>query len=515
MLEQRKGISMESSLLRILWSAMMSLVLLLLLFSPWIRYACKKEFLNPALLSVLGLSGVLLLLRILRTATIPRFLPLLIGLLFLLLQLYMVRLYFFRTDWDSGAVTDAAEMLANGIAPSGKLAEYYSNYPNNILITWIYKQVFRLSIVLGQARPFAFAIILGIQCLLSFCSGILTFSLCECVTGDRSLSFLVYILFLLLIGFSPWVSIPYSDSMGLVFPVLILRLYTASPSRRWLNGLCCFGVGFFSLIGYQIKPTILIPLLSALLLFPVRLLRCPDRRRAWRCAALVLAGFFCGLFLFSIIKADFGFESDPERRLGVAHFLAMGHNEEEMGIWSSEDVQFSESFATAAERDAADLQLAKTRIREMGPIGLAKHYARKLLTCFQDGTFAWWQEGEFCIKVYENNSPAAGFLRNVYYRGGAYYQAFSNFEQTIWLAVLWLALGSAFGPRRDGTAVIQLSLLGMMLYCLLFEVRARYLYVFAPLYLVLAASGLCVLRNRFFRNTPSEAGQRTIASEGA
>ena len=42
----------------------------------------------------------------------------------------------------------------------------------------------------------------------------------------------------------------------------------------------------------------------------------------------------------------------------------------------------------------------------------------------------------------------------------------------------------------------MLSLLGMVLYSMLFEARARYVYVFAPLYLALAGLGFSALLER-------------------
>ena len=60
--------------------------------------------------------------------------------------------------------------------------------------------------------------------------------------------------------------------------------------------------------------------------------------------------------------------------------------------------------------------------------------------------------------------------------------------QCVWLGVLALCAGAAFIHRKNRhVAVLVLSLLGLTLYILLFEVWPRYLFLFAPFYALLAA----------------------------
>lgn len=71
-----------------------------------------------------------------------------------------------------------------------------------------------------------------------------------------------------------------------------------------------------------------------------------------------------------------------------------------------------------------------------------------------------------------------------------------HFFQALWLALL---LFSAFSCREkdDGLSVIRLTLLGHILFTLLFEANPRYLLCVLPLYCLLAASGLAGLAERF------------------
>lgn len=101
--------------------------------------------------------------------------------------------------------------------------------------------------------------------IISPSNGILPFILLNCVissvtgwlTYQNVLHFCThrwaiigFVLYWGLVGISPWVGIPYSDSLALAFPSLILFLYTHNftPILKWNL------IGFLSGIAYNIKP---------------------------------------------------------------------------------------------------------------------------------------------------------------------------------------------------------------------------------------------------------------------
>ena len=62
--------------------------------------------------------------------------------------------------------------------------------------------------------------------------------------------------------------------------------------------------------------------------------------------------------------------------------------------------------------------------------------------------------------------------------------------QAIWMLVLALALCCAVFVKEERLAVVMLSLIGITLFEMLFEARARYLYCYAPVYILMASIGL-------------------------
>lgn len=196
-----------------------------------------------------------------------------------------------------------------------------------------------------------------------------------------------------------------------------------------------------------------------------------------------------------ILIPSLGIETDPERELGPTHFLMMGLNWDRCGVYSGDDVGYSASFATVAERTAANLQTAKNRVQSMGITGLAKHLARKSLVNFGDGTYAWGREGGFYSYVFPSrNHMVSPFLRDVFYTDGSCYPYFAVFQQLIWITILLSSAGIMLYPlteeeRTAEVGVIALSLVGLVLFQTIFEARARYFFAYSPLYIHAAVLG--------------------------
>lgn len=418
-------------------------------------------------------------------------------------QILCVYRYYFHTGWDVYGIITVSTALAHGEAMPEALLPYYSYYPNNLFLTSIFVSIIRITnAIFPQTRGTEgeyFALLI-VQCLLNQATGAMIYCLAKKLCKREKYAWIAYTFYILLIGLSPWVSIPYSDSMALIFPVAILALYMKQTEGKktifkWL------GIAALAYLGYSLKPqTVVIAIAIAIMeLFSlplwIRTRNEPDKTNIRNAFLKALAGICLGVLLGlgivqGFIHLTLPFKVYSEKRLGIAHSLMMGMNPEN-GTWDQEDIEFSRSFETNKERDAADLQRAGERIKNMGFTGFLNQMTRKALINFNNGTFAWEKEGDFYKTTREEpNDSLTILLKDTYYRDGKYQTLWMHTAQAAWLCVLTLSLLAVFTPKTKPTAILMLTAFGLTLFLLLFEARARYVYTNVPILILLAAQGL-------------------------
>ncbi len=506
---------LKRSLVAIYAFLVATLAIGLLIVGEFIDTYCEKHFTLPnavvflidAGLIALGVLAVLKWGRRIERAVdkvVGRGFMLLLTVIFFLVQLYIAKNVYFLTGWDVQYVTKAAYDISEGGTVT---IGYFMAYPNNLFLTYLFALVLKINGAVGifPENDGVFAIV-AFQCLLFAICAYLVYAVCYDLTKKKTASLLAFVIFFLLLGLSPWVVIPYSDGIGIIFPILIFRLWqlsTRAKSKSRAIVLWCVN-GAVAFIAFKIKPQAFIMFIAVVIVEAARtvLIRRKDKALLKKSLTNIVA---C-LLVFVIIAAAFsvfsatqtGIELNKETEIGLPHFFMMGLNGENHGGYCYDDVQFSTSFDTKEERDRENMRVAFERIGDMGFFGMIDHLVRKSISNFGDGTFAWGVEGNFYREILdEPNDGIAPFLRSFYYADGENYQLFEDSMQAIWLAVLFLSGAVCLyilknrGRRGIEASVLTLSLVGLSIFEALFEARARYLMTFAPIFIIAAVIGLC------------------------
>ena len=420
---------------------------------------------------------------------------------FLLLigQLYVCYNCFFTTGWDVFYVqTAATEWAAGRYELDDSFLAYYSSYPNNLLLTFITTIILKLNAVIGVFQePYAMMSTVVISCMINTGTCILVYKTALLFTKP-CFAAIGYLAAVLTIGVSPWSIIFYSDAAALGIPLLVIYLFLRPTVNRISHLVCRCLAAAVAMIGYFIKPQCIFPLLGAAILYAVRFRR-PFSLKYFRQPVAVL--LTCAVTMIGVqTLIDIGckkvdFHPDPEKALGAAHFFMMSHNSEYNGAYVLDDVLFSQSIPTSSERTRQNLLIAFQRIQEMGFIGNLQHLKYRMLGAFNDGTFAFGREGMFYRYISPPpNTRVAPVLRSLYFPSGQAHQLYFYFAQTMWIGVLLLSTISCLtkknNPCNRFLPIFWITILGLVAYEMLFEVRARYVYIFVPLFCVLAAVGM-------------------------
>ena len=256
----------------------------------------------------------------------------------------------------------------------------------------------------------------------------------------------------------------------------------------------------------MIKPTVLLAFISIVIVEIIETLfgeKKEGRRQILNRFMFVAIGALVGYIICLLINLGamklMGADLDPDKEYGVPHFAYMGSNFDTCGTYDQKDVNFTGSFPDKASRNAGDIEATKQRIKDMGLRKFLVHMERKSLVNFNDGTFSWGNEGAFYRGIIESDSFLTGFFRSIYYspeitktKAGEFgYRFFHTVAQFIW--VLMLILMSAGILRKDkktspAEVAARLSILAIIMFVSIFEARARYLYLYAPVMVVLASS---------------------------
>ncbi|MCR4909306.1 MAG: hypothetical protein K5985_10800 [Lachnospiraceae bacterium] len=510
------------------------ITLALLLFRAGkVEYYLKREFLTgniPLLLYILLFSFTIILLMMRFGKGAERFLEkysaFLLPVALLLLfagELVFVRAFFFYQDWDPLAVLSAVYHTLHGETAEISVG-YFSAHPNNLALVALYLGILKLAGILGSESVL---IIAGAQCLLITLSAFLLFRILRAEGCSYLCAWGAFLIYALWIGFSPWIVCTYSDMTGLVFPVLVLRLFQLLSGGRLREGvsyaLWCL-LGLLGALGYAIKPQTVIVLISVVFIYIFRSFR---ERGGWKwlpvfCLSFILAHVLLSAGLSKVLPV----ELDSSRNFSAVHYFMMGLNDETDGVYSKDDTEYTSSFDDPKERKKADLELAKKRMADFGLKGLASHLEKKQLVDFGDGTFSWGIDGNFFAGKEIEGLPSVKetrftpFLESWLFTEGQHYPLYSTIRQSMWLIILFFCLlaGVFLSGASDTMISAALSIVGLTVFELLFEAKARYLLICTPVFLLLAVFGIqgfCralspELRStrHFRRNTPHKGSRR-------
>lgn len=472
-------------------------------------------------------------------------------------QLIVATSFRFVTGWDAGGIYGDVWHLHQGRLPYVSTIAYYSRYPNNLLLLAIERAVVG---AIGPSWGFAGTYLLMTYacCLLSSAASVLTYLVVTRWAGRRA-GAVSWVLFALLVGVSPWFLVVYSDSLTLAVPIAVLAIHAYMPKvaedgprrrKQVVRALGWLAIGLLTAVGYALKPQCVFVTAAVVLVAALGAVSRGIRRRRDRGAreyaansgqtnrvrsshlshvvmvGMLALGFLGGHAVCAHAAQDAAraVGADARGAFSPAHFFMMGLNTGTDGGYESLDVRFSLSIVDPEARRAEDLRVAGARLRAMGPAGLAVHAARKQLSTWADGTFAWGAEGGFWhTPLLVAGTPATDFFRELYLRGdiprpfipdlpswhrnpGRLFPLFATFEQQLWLILLVSLAAVAVLPhtalaqaRPRGFHAALAAVLMLMAFELLFEARARYLYIYAPVMVACGVTALAWLSRRFER----------------
>lgn len=482
------------------------ITVLLLFFNDSITYETKKIFLLPnwglIVFDLLIIAAFYYILHKKKSKKIEFLLEhsnliiICVSVLLLIIQGVISYNIYFATGWDVGSyIIPTSKLIANGSSLES-VNEYFRRYPNNNVLVWIFSKLFLLkNNILGLQYYNDLTIIIIINCVISTFTGWLTYKV-VCLLSNVKYGVFSWVIYVMLIGLSPWIVITYSDSLTLFIPILIFYLYLCPFVKRYIE-IKWLMIGFLSFFGFYIRPQVIIIFIAIIIVeiwkYLIKSFTIEKFRYLTIFITLVLS-FIVASSAKNMITIDTGLASNSDDVFSWTHFAMMGLNDERDGVYSDDDVIFSNSFNTAEERKSANLKEVANRINMFTPSSFIDFISRKALVNYGDGTFAWSVEGGFYMETYNDKNPILSpFLKSIYYDQGGNNKLASTVQHAVWIMVVISLLGISFvrkSKSQPAITVLMLALIGLTLFEMIFEARARYLYIYSPIFISLSIIGV-------------------------
>ena len=407
-----------------------------------------------------------------------------------IIQIIIFKNIYFETGWDVKLLRETAinysitNIFTNNYHYD--LYPYFDIYPNNIFLTSIFSYIIKFGYLINITNPNKLLVLINI--LLIDLTGIITLKTIKNFSDNKKTIIISAILYSLFIGLSPWFLIPYSDTYSIIFPISILYNYTKKNKKKYNY----FLIGLLSIIGYLIKPTNIIVLIAIVIIEAINFIftKKKEIKENIKKITPVIVGILIAILINKINLYIIDYKPNKEYQFTFYHYLMMGSNEKTTGGYNEKDFFNSVGKNSYKERIKYNKEIFIKRMKEKNINEHINFYKKKLLLIYNDGSLAWGKEGQFYFFIENNYNLLSNYLKNIFYNDGEYYSIFSTITQMIWLIIISFSLISSIINKNKDLNVMYLTIIGLTLFLLLFEARARYLYLYIPYFIVLATLGM-------------------------
>lgn len=427
-----------------------------------------------------------------------------------IIQLVIIFNSYSEIGWDCDIIIQNALNLSTGKEFNHY---YFATYPNNTFLLLFFEMIIRILNFLHIENIWLCFDLINI--ILIDISIFITYLVAKEIFGVEN-SWIIFLFAIPLIALTPYIIVPYSDTLSMLFPILLFFLFlkrkkTPKKSKYILDAF----MGVVFTLGILIKPSCVIIGIAIILI--EFLYSKPPKDKIYTLIKRLYISILC--FLIAIFITMISFELIKNSMLGISkeeyekyefpltHFFMMGlrskkiHGKYSYGLYDGKDVSMTASFIGKKEKTTYTLGEIKQRLSNMGILGYLKFLYNKTNWILADGTFYFGWEGNFYTKKCEVNTNFAKKLQNYFDTSQYEFTSYTiNFFQGIWLVhqlFLILPIVNLKNEYKDrNIMLIRMAILGLVLFIALWEGRSRYLINYLPFFSLLATHGLIVINEK-------------------
>ncbi len=400
------------------------------------------------------------------------------------IQLLFINILKFKPQFDLEAIYNGGIMWAEG----GRFADYVSNtchtdyfyiFPNNLGGLCLFAGLFKLASFFGITDYFFVASVFN--ALLFAGTFILTSLICRRLFGAKTAVFVI-VLFLITPPFYLIAPVFYTDSLSLIFPVAAVYLFLIANDVKLMPlKIILYTVSAAVIaLGALIKMTVIIALIASVIYLAIT--------RKWKAliaytaiSGIVLAVLFAGFNRY-IYTEQLDRGKAERMNTPIYYWLDLGVHGQ--GTYNNNIYHLSRYTENPVERKELLKEDISAAIKELKADGMIELISSKLARAFGDGTFAL---SDFLDDTPLEPSDIHGYITY----GGENYKGYSTLCTGIFLTSLLLMIFSVLGIKNNIKLLIfPVSVFGVMLFLMFWEINSRYITTFIPFIFIAAATGI-------------------------
>lgn len=389
---------------------------------------------------------------------------------------------------DSYRCVDMAAAFTTGelgsISCNNIYYNYFSNYSNNNMFVMTLTLLFKFVSLFGVTDFLLVGIIFN--ALSIFISIVIIFFTVKTLFGLKKAvkTLLICVLNPIFYSMIPWI---YTISMSLPHISLILYLcvliYKCETNKKRV--ILSAVLGAFSAYAFLFRVTSIFPVLAFLYIIIINIKF--NRQSIKR----ILLTFFTFVIMFSIVfvplkmYSNSNFEKTLENNFPITHWIMMGvHNN---GKYNYQDSSFTASFKTYDEKKNANIKEIKKAIASYSVIDFVSHAINKIGITWSDpkcGYLSRLQQNREYSGLYNLIAGSDNFIFLLYCQ---------IVRLTTFIFVLISIIKQMRIKNKDKQSKlipITITLLGAMIFYIIWECKAAYSVPFMPVMMILYTSGL-------------------------
>lgn len=457
-------------------------------------YQTTDEKLNPLIIIIGVIAGLYFFIRIFRLLEkvsekkLNKLAILITLLLFIGLSVFGIRHLIIPTYDLSHVERELNLMMDNG--PIITNVGYFGKYTNQVPLTIFLYFVYYIGNVLSIGNLKVFATI--INSLFISISAYFTFlSIKEVKSSKHGIIGLLF--FALNPIFYMYASYFYTDTLCLPFSSIAIYLLLKLNNKN-KNAFIAILIttGFIIAMGMQIRLIVVFVMLAAIV---GSFLNEEKFTKTIKISICLIIGFILGLLNYALIEGNFEIPKDDTRAFPITHWIMMGLNDKSGGRYNSNDHNYTISFNSKKEKTDANIKVIKSRIKDLGVIGLIKLWGQKIALAWSNGAYRYVDK----IRIVET-------IRSDFeYICGCNMIFILYYLQIVKSMILVILAYMLFKELKKDNQISKLTFLyvaifGAFLFYSIWEVQARYSLSFLPWFIILFPLGIENLSNKKSNN---------------